>query len=633
MPPEEESSIERLKRNLYSRNKNLVPKEKRTPVQGHESNVRTDWGDNISFDLPEQTAMVHNNSFFNKFLLGSLAFFLLALFVAVFIFFGGANLISSNNLDIKITAPSSISSGEEFDMGVSVINLNRTDLEEVALFVNYPEGAKSVSGENKALSYEKINLGTVAKGAMSDNTIRSLLFGEKDAIKTFSLRLEYKVKGSNAVFSKEKTYDVVIGSSPLLLNVIYPKEVNSGQRVTFSIELTSNSSALVRGSLVKVLYPYGFTYKDSSMKPLRDNSIWSMGDLKSGDKKILTISGVLVGQNLEDRTFNFSSGTPSPGNLSDFDTTLVATAATIGIRKSFYNLSVTPEGEAPLPGSPVRVKIKWENTLSDKILNNHVEAILSGNAFNRSEVSTGVEGFYRSSDNTIVWDKNNTAGLASFSPGDSSEVSFAVSSFQNNAQTRLVKNPHIDLHVAIAGDRSGLDPGEVSSDADITIKILTTLGLSAKSFRDIGPFSNTGPVPPRADKESTYTITWTLTNTTNDLKDALVTAVLPAGVMWKGEVSPSGEGITYNPDARTVSWSAGSVSSGTGFTYSPKEVSFKVGLTPSINQISTSPVLILETNVTATDTYVEVPISAHAERVTTHFSDPSFSGLKDTVVK
>jgi hypothetical protein len=56
-----------------------------------------------------------------------------------------------------------------------------------------------------------------------------------------------------------------------------------------------------------------FTYKDSNIKPLRDNSVWNVGDLKDGDKKTLSVTGVLVGQNLEDRTFNISAGTPKPG--------------------------------------------------------------------------------------------------------------------------------------------------------------------------------------------------------------------------------------------------------------------------------------------------------------------------------
>src|SRR4051812_40554019 len=101
----EKSSIERLKRTLYSRDENLVPKEHRTPVSERDINVPHDWGEKTSFDISPEVMVKRNNSFFNKFLLGSVAFFVVALGVALFIFFGGLNMISSNNVDIKIVAP------------------------------------------------------------------------------------------------------------------------------------------------------------------------------------------------------------------------------------------------------------------------------------------------------------------------------------------------------------------------------------------------------------------------------------------------------------------------------------------------------------------------------------------------
>jgi hypothetical protein len=138
----EKSSIERLKRTLYSRNENVIPKEKRTPVSGRETDVPKDWGAPPSFDISNETMAKHNNSFFNKFLVGSTVFFLVALGIAVFIFFGGLNMISSNNLDIKIVAPSSVSSGEELVMGLSIVNSNRTDLRERSLFHRLPRGCR-----------------------------------------------------------------------------------------------------------------------------------------------------------------------------------------------------------------------------------------------------------------------------------------------------------------------------------------------------------------------------------------------------------------------------------------------------------------------------------------------------------
>src|SRR6185369_6503595 len=117
------------------------PKEKRTPVQPVDTDgVATSWGPSPSFDTPSPQMPGQNNRFFNRFFLGSIIFFVLALGIAAFIFFGGLNTISSNNVDVAVTAPSSISSGEDLDIGLSVINSNRTNLENAVLYVDYPQG-------------------------------------------------------------------------------------------------------------------------------------------------------------------------------------------------------------------------------------------------------------------------------------------------------------------------------------------------------------------------------------------------------------------------------------------------------------------------------------------------------------
>ncbi len=630
----ENSRIESLKKALYSRNENLLPKEERTAISERNIEVPKTWGDEQSFQFTQENmAKKSNNSFFNKFLIGSLVFFGASLGVAAFIFFGGINLISSNNLDIRIVAPSSISSGEELPVGLSVVNANRTDLEGVVLFIEYPDGSQEV-GSDKVLSHERVELGRVAKGGTAEHSVRALLFGEKDSIKTFIFRIEYKVKGSNATFSKEKTYDVSIGSSPLLFEINYPKEINSGQEVRMVINITSNSSVVLKNSLIKIEYPYGFTYKNSSVKPLRDNSIWNIGDLKNGDKKTLEVTGVLIGQNEEEKTFKISAGVQSADNSNDFDTELVEESATVAIKKSFFDIALTTSGgEAREVGQNVPIIIKWRNTLPDKIYNAKIEAKISGNALDRSDVLVGNGGFYQSIDNLVIWDKNGEEDLAQIMPGDGSQVSLTLVSIKDPVAIRKIKNPNMNVYVKMTGERTDLDSSIVSSEGEIVIKIISVLSLTSKTYRSVGQLVNTGPIPPKAEKESTYTVTWNLTNTTNDLSGATVKTKLPAGVSWKGEIHPLSEKITYDPDTRTITWNVGNISAGVGFNYSPKEVSFKVGIVPSISQVGVSPALTGEVSVLANDTYAGVPISFTSKALTTEYSDPNFNPADGIVVK
>ncbi len=628
-----ESSIDRLKRNLYSRNEKLIPKEKRTAVEPKEFDVPSSWGDKPDYSISPETIVKRNNSFFNKFLVGSLLFFVVSIGIAVFIFFGGINMISSNNLSVDIIAPTSVSSGEELSIGLSIVNGNRTDLEESTLFITYPEGAMTVGEDEKDITHEEINLGVVPKGGSAEHGVRVALFGEKDSIKTFSFRIEYKVKGSNAVFSKEKTYDVIIGSSPILLDVKYPKEINSGQDITMTVEVTSNSTVPIKDLLVKIDYPYGFTYKSSTIKPVRNDSVWSLGDLKNGDKKKFDIVGALVGQNMEDRSFRISAGNKS-GSVYDFDTVLVSNTITMGLRKSFFDLNVRAgNNSVGTVGDSIPVNVKWQNTLPDKITDANIQIVLTGNALDESKVNVMAGGYYSSLNDLATWTKNENASLADIAPGDSGDIALSVGSLSNLVQPKFIKNPFINLKISMTGNRSGRDGGVVNSTQDVVIKISTVASITSKALRDSGPFTNTGTVPPKADKETTYTINWVVTNTTSDLKGTVARAELPQGVFWKGETSPSTEKISYNSDTRIVIWDIGPVTAGSGFVNSPKQVYFKVGLTPSVVQVGSVPNLTSAVDMLATDTYTEKEVKTSALPVNTRFSDASYTFGKETVVK
>lgn len=635
MPEFENSRIEKLKRALYSRDQSLVPKENRGDIKREDLEVPSDWGTPPVFNTPPDIMVKKNNSFFNKFLTFSIIFFLLAVGVASFIFFGGFNMISSNNVDIKVAGSNIVASGEELDLNISILNQNRTNLENAVLYIEYPDGVSQV-GEAKNLR-TKFSVGVLNKGESRDYPLKVLVFGEKDSVKTIKLKMEYTVSGSNATFSKEKDYDISINSSPIIMEVSYPREVNSGQEVSISIDLTSNSNVPMLGTLVKIEYPYGFSYTDSSIKPSRDNSVWNIGDLKNGDKKTLVVKGVLVGQNMEDRSFRISAGVKSDDPSKDFETDLAVSQITLGIRKSFFDLTLKnisdSENNGMLISQSPQLSLSWKNTLPDKVINSNILVKISGNVFDKSRVSVNDGGLYKSIDNTIYWDKNSTDSLRDISPGENGSISFSLGTLSGQNIIRSVKNPHIDINVEMKGERTGLDSATISSSAQTTIKFNSTLGLISKSYRNTGLFSNTGPIPPRVDKETTYTINWAVTNTTNDLKDVYVRAILPVGVSWKSESSPSSEKITYDPDSNSVVWSLGNVSSGLGLSYAPREVSFKVSVVPNASQVGESMILVGSVNATGVDTYTESILRASAQYVSTVVSDPGFSSENGSVAK
>jgi len=150
----------------------------------------------------------------------------------------------------------------------------------------------------------------------------------------------------------------------------------------------------------------------------------------------------------------------------------------------------------------------------------------------------------------------------------------------------------------------------------------------------IGAFPNSGPIPPKAEQETTYTIVWNLSNTANNISDAKVRSTLPAWVRFIGPISPPTENLTYDPATREVIWEVGGIPASTGITGDSREVSFKVGLMPSLSQVGTSPVLINETTLTGRDDFAKVNVQVSKLALSTLLiNDPSFNVTGANVVE
>ncbi len=79
-------------------------------------------------------------------------------------------------------------------------------------------------------------------------------------------------------------------------------------------------------------------------------------------------------------------------------------------------------------------------------------------------------------------------------------------------------------------------PENLTSSAVRTVKIASSAGLGAQVVRSTGPFQNTGPIPPKAEQATTYTVIWTINNTSSSIGGAQVSSGLPPYVKWVGKV-------------------------------------------------------------------------------------------------
>ena len=645
---EGKSEIEKLNETLYSRTRYEEVKDERHQVKparpdgrtGGEfdtSNVRETWqSPALDEVLKGEREVPQTNAFMKKVFVFAVLFFIATIIVAGFVFLGGANFISSKNVEVTVLGPSIVSAGEVLELGINIANKNNADLELANLSIQYPPGSRNPSNTAEALTFSKEELGAINAGAEASRNVRAVLLGSIGETKEFKFSVEYRVKGSNATFYKDKLFEVVIGNAPVTVSAESPEFVTSGEEFETEVSVVLNSPDILRDVVLKAEYPYGYAVSLSQPAAILDNNIWMLGDLSPGDKKTVKIRGRLSGQNEEERTFRFYVGVSGGGASRNLKIALASILNTVAISRPAIGLNISFNGEdvssyvAPAARS-ISTSIRFQNNLPDKLLNPRLEVRLSGAALDKSTITAFNGGFYDSLNSKIVWQLTNSLGVQELAPGDASQINFNFSSLPKEVLTS--SNSDISLNFTLSGTPVG-SSNQISVSESRTVKIASQINLASKVLRSIGPFTNRGPMPPKVETETTCTVILSVGNTQGDIVQANVTARLGPGVKWIGAASAASEDISYNAVSNTVTWDLGTLSSGSGFSSTGREVAFQIGLTPSTSQIGTVPVLVSGITFIGQDTETGLEVRATNPPLSTRLtSDPSFIQGDDIVVK
>jgi hypothetical protein len=623
--------MERLKGRLYARRNAETPSDTaaRAPLSPHASEVPVSWSPG---QAPEPAAATRaplgqlmeeskpRMPFATKFLIGSAMFFAAATAAAAFTFFGGGNIVSSRNIDMQVIAPTLIDGGKEATVEIIITNRNRTSLELADLIVDYPEGTRDPEDLTRALTHERQSLGTIRSGEQIKRTVQAVFYGSEGAQQHLAVALEYTITGSNAVFVKEGGVDFVVGSSPVSLAVEMPQEAVAGEPFPLKVTVRSNAATAVEDVLVEGQYPFGFTVLESSPSAQVGGLLWRLGTLEPGTSKTIELTGMLDASEGDERVFRFVVGSDSDQTATRVRVPFLTQPQSVTVNRPFIAGSITVDGKSgsaisaaagrTLPGS-----IQWNNNLSDTLTDVEMTLTFEGPMVDSSSVSAE-SGFYQSSSRSITWTKSEDPSLARVAPGEGGRLLFSFATNAPGAGGTLYTNPTVYINLTIRGTREGGGSGQaVSSSANMRVTLASNLSLTAQALHFDGPFTNSGPMPPRAGQQTSYGIVWTVRNSSNAVANGAVAATLPAYVRFIS--AAPGSGITYDEGSRTVRWNIGEVNAGVGYTSPEQQAAFQVMLTPSSSQVGQSVSLTGAAVLTGQDRFAQIDVQTSAEAPTT----------------
>ncbi len=571
----------------------------------------------------------------------SFVFFIFAAGIAGVVYYRGGNQVSCDNVSISITGPQSIASGKNLSLDINVDNSNPVPMRNTELEVVFPDGTRDAEYPSLRLPSTKLEVGTIEVGERVRSTVHALLFGQEMTKQQVNAKVTYEIDDSNASFTCEQAYEVTIATAPITLSVTGLEEISSGQEVELKVTVTSNSEEVVPDQRIVVDYPFGFDFVSSEPEPTTGDNAWDLGDLAPGAQRILTFKGVVRGQGTEAKAISVEVGEKDPANVDKLTTVLQKVSHPILVTKPFLALDIDINGDSSSEvvgqlGGMISGKITWQNTTEDALHDVEIDLKLDGVMLDESTV-TGERAYYRSVDDTIIWTPQTTNGkLNAIEPGESGVFSFSFLTEKFDYRTSAT-NPSFNLEIEATARRisdSVEVPQSLTGQAKRIIRFDTDPTFNTYAVYNIGPLNNTGPHPPVVDTETTYTIVWSISNTTNDLRSTEVRGVLPEYVQWLGVYSPNDATVTYNPVTREVIWSPDGIARGAGYESPSKELYFQVSAIPSISQVSRLLTLIITPTLQGVDSFTGSVIERKEYLTDTQLlNDPYFKKVDGSVQK
>lgn len=592
---------------------------------------------------PVQPTNPHKSGLASLFSKKNLPKFLIVVFVLLFIFvigtiFWGRGSFSKAKIDLKINLPDDIASGKEITITVDYKNNNRVSLNSPVLTINYPSGAFTSEGEE--IFHDEKKLGAIIKKSGGSEQFKVRLVGNKGDVKNLTVRLDYQPQNINSRFENSATVRAEINSVLIGIKIEGPDKVIGSQDMSYIIEYDNKTDSDITNLKIEIEYPEDFKLQDSEPEPSQDkNNIWQIDRLKAGEKKIISLEGVLSGEEGQSKNLKIAIGKMEDDifmqySQAEFSTQIAPSPILILIKP------VNHEDECNLnAGEEVDYKIEFKNNTDVALQQFVLNVYLNDRIFDLKSVRSE-KGFLDSRENIIVWSGSEIPKLKILEPNSIGEVSFSakikeelpISSYNDkNFEAVVVAN----IATLTVPDKFALD--ELVIEKELNCKINTKLDLASKVYyyEPRQGIYNTGLIPPKVNELTTYTVHWQIINTSNDAENVKVRTALPQGISWMNyyikDIASSQ--VSYNERTKEVVWEINKVPSGTGIIGSPYELVFQIGLTPSINQIGQTPIILNESTIEAKDTFTKIILNDSTSFIDTSLPDDSRIGYSEGRVR
>lgn len=534
--------------------------------------------------------------------------FFVILLVALAGWYWNTNMYSRETLKLEILGPDKVDIAENFEYLVKFKNNGTVRLEEPRLIFEYPE--YSVVDED--LLRKEIELEDIYPGEERTHFFKARLIGKEGQSRTAKVSLSYKPKNLKARFESKTTLTTVIESVPLTFRFDLSSNIESGKDLKFDLNYFSNIDYPLTNLRIKIEYPLDFEFISSYPQSL-EKVEWDLPPLNKAEGGRVEISGRLSGGVGQQKVFKAELGTWQNG---EFILLKEAQKAVQMIKPALY---ITQQINSSYDyvvssGDLLHYEISFKNIGETPLTDLSLLLSLEGNQFDLSSINAP-SASYESGDNSVLWEWKKIGALQFLDVREEGSVEFWV---------KLKDDWDISSSQGEEVIKSNIYLSQAKEEFEN--KVNSKLEIIQKGFYQDEIFGNSGPIPPKVNENTTYTIIWQAKNYYNNVSDVVIRAKLPSNVRLTGEIFPLEESdkFTFDSSSREIVWRVGEMMVGRGVLNAAPNIAFQISLFPSSIQKGKLPIVIEATEIAAEDNWTKETIRIIVERMNTSMPSDSY---------
>jgi hypothetical protein len=539
---------------------------------------------------------------------------------------------TSHPLTTAVEGPVAAASGETVAYRIRYENSSDVPIAALELKLNLPENF--ILEESRPTSTEGSVwvIGSLTPGSDGSVDLTGTFRSAVPSTEKIQAFFTYRPANFSSDFQEIASLSVGVERSILTLTAEGPEKGLPGDAVSYVAHLTNSGAKRMENIRVRQAFPAAFELSSMDPAPTAEGvTYWDIASLEPGETKDLTVSGSYTTSASGTLDVMFEVG------LLDAEGVFMSQGqAGAGTDILGGNLAVhliangSDSGQTLDLGDTVRVSIDYANQGSETIEDVSFALLIETDekavpiSWENAELSDA-----RQEGNTLIWDADAIASLASLSPNAAGVIDLTLPVFSTLDPATLADAFSLKLSATMQKVGSVVAERTIeTSPIGIRLNSDARFAGSASYFAEDGTPYGSGPLPPKVDETTTYRVFWDLSNSLHPLQNVSVTTNLPPDVSWVSRAGSDIGSIVYNETTRLITWSVDSLPT----AVSAAEAWFDLAITPDEADVGTFMKLTNATAFEATDAETQDTVHASVGVLDTEIPNDALAAGKGVVI-